>query len=67
MKDLTLIVFAVLGVLSTGCASVRAREAEDPGHGGAREVLRKVALATEIACAPPAALRFVPGLLQEEE
>lgn len=69
MKDLTftLVVFAVLGMLATGCASVRAREELDPGQGGAREVLRKVALATEIACAPPSALRFAPALWENEE
>lgn len=62
-----LLIFLVL-ITTSGCASIRAREEQDPGHGGANEVMRKIGLVAQLVCAPPTlALRFVSSLTSSKE
>ncbi len=53
-------------VLLSGCASIRAREEADPGHGAYTAVLDIVGLATQAACASPEIVGRVAASVAKE-
>ena len=60
-----ILVLTLLAAVSTGCATLREREALDPGHGGFSFVLGQISSAVQSRVSTP--ITVISGLVQVPE